>query len=159
MLDVHDCDDEVTAAAVLHDTLEDTELSAEELEQRFGARVARLVRSLTEDARLEGEPERKAALREQVFRLDGDVGSVFAADKLSKVRELRIRLSCRPASADETEVRSKLDHYRESLRVLEASMPGDSLVRHLRFELEALHALPPHGQHLLEYAPPPPESP
>lgn len=159
MLDVHGFDDRVTAAAVLHDTLEDTKLSPAELEERFGAHVAGLVRGLTEDDRVEGEPERKAALREQVFRLDGEVGAVFAADKLSKVRELRIRLSSRLANAADDEVRSKLDHYQQSLRVLEASMAGDSLVRHLRFELEALYAQPPHGQHFPASRPAPNSTP
>ena len=51
--------DEVTLlAAVLHDTVEDTETSFEELEQEFGADVANLVRELTDDKSLRKE-ERK----------------------------------------------------------------------------------------------------
>ena len=37
----------------------------------------------------------------------------------------------------------KLEHYRESLRLLEARLDGHPFVRQLRFELEALELLPP----------------
>ena len=41
-------DEELLAAAILHDTLEDTTLTAEELESDFGHRVASLVRDASE---------------------------------------------------------------------------------------------------------------
>jgi len=51
MLHIHlltkDC--EVIAAAVLHDTLEDTDTSYEELEKEFGKRVADLVNEVTHE--------------------------------------------------------------------------------------------------------------
>jgi GTP pyrophosphokinase len=43
-------DNELIAAAYLHDTLEDTPTTLEELEREFGARVARIVHELTKDA-------------------------------------------------------------------------------------------------------------
>ncbi len=39
----HGCDDEIVAAGILHDVLEDTPVKIEEVEQVFGARVAHLV--------------------------------------------------------------------------------------------------------------------
>ena len=42
-------DPQVIAAALLHDTIEDTETSLEELETRFGALVARIVAEVTDD--------------------------------------------------------------------------------------------------------------
>ena len=42
-------DDEVIAAAYLHDTLEDTQTTLEELTQEFGERVANLVHELTHE--------------------------------------------------------------------------------------------------------------
>src|SRR5436190_22461105 len=45
--------DEVTLiAALLHDTVEDTETSLEELQKRFGAEVAHLVREMSDDKSL-----------------------------------------------------------------------------------------------------------
>ena len=51
-------DAEVIAAALLHDVLEDTDVTAADLQARFGARVAGLVDELTDP------PERKALERE-----------------------------------------------------------------------------------------------
>lgn len=44
-------DQEILAAAVLHDTVEDTDVSMEEIRDRFGLRVAALVAAETEDKR------------------------------------------------------------------------------------------------------------
>lgn len=140
-----DCRDEVTAAAVLHDTLEDTEATTDQLRARFGSDVARLVRCLTEDDRIADERERKSALRGQVATADGDVAKIYAADKLSKVRELRIRLHAEPDFAARAVGRRKLDHYWRSLAMLECTIGGDPLVRQLRFELEAIRDLPPRN--------------
>src|ERR1700687_5866015 len=48
----------VLAAAVLHDTLEDTETTYEELHERFGQTIAAVVREVTDDKTLT-PPERK----------------------------------------------------------------------------------------------------
>ena len=48
-------DEEVLAAAVLHDTIEDTPATKEDLEDRFGPRVTELVLSQSENKR-EGQP-------------------------------------------------------------------------------------------------------
>ena len=45
-------DEELLCAALLHDTLEDTETSMDELRERFGCRVAELVSQLTSDKNL-----------------------------------------------------------------------------------------------------------
>src|SRR6476620_6109238 len=45
-------DAEVLSAAILHDTLEDTDTTAEELEAGFGVRVRNLVEEVTDDKRL-----------------------------------------------------------------------------------------------------------
>lgn len=140
-----DCRDEVTAAAILHDTLEDTEATPEQLCARFGSDVARLVRSLTENGRIGDESERKSALRRQVEAAEADVARIYAADKLSKVRELRIRLHGDPEFGTQTAGRRKLDHYWRSLAMLERTIGGEPLVRQLRFELEAIRDLPPRG--------------
>ena len=44
-------DEEVLAAAVLHDTVEDTAVTKEQLEQTFGSRVANLVAAESENKR------------------------------------------------------------------------------------------------------------
>lgn len=43
-----ECDDEIVAAGILHDTLEDTSLVYEDIEKLFGSRVAELVKGASE---------------------------------------------------------------------------------------------------------------
>jgi (p)ppGpp synthase/HD superfamily hydrolase len=144
LLDGFGFDDCVTAAAVLHDTLEDTEATGHEIEERFGPRVAQLVRAQTEYPQIAGAPERKGALRRQVARSELEAAAIFAADKVSKVRELRIRLSHDP-DFTQREGGWKLDHYWKSLEMLEQTIGNHPLVGQLRFELEAVRAFPPGG--------------
>ena len=134
--------DEVVAAGVLHDVLEDTDADHGELEVRFGRRVADLVDAVSDDASIEDNDERRAALRRQVAAAGECAAVVFAADKVSKARELRVRVGRgRFARADE----GKLAHYEASLAMLSDLIPGHELVNQLRLEVEAVQALPARG--------------
>lgn len=134
--------DEVVAAGVLHDVLEDTDVQRAELERRFGERVAGLVAAVSEDPSIEDRGERKAALRAQVAAADADAAAVFAADKISKTRELRKR---RRRGRLDRQDRGKLAHYEASLELLSAALPGNSLVERLRAELDQLEPQPAAG--------------
>jgi (p)ppGpp synthase/HD superfamily hydrolase len=143
LLDAYGFDDAVTAAAVLHDALEDTDATGDEIAERFGPRVARLVSALTEPDLALPEPARKAALRDQIAGANREAAAIFAADKVSKVRELRIRLSRQPGLGGEPAAETRVDHYWQSLAMLETVLGRHPLVGQLRFELEAMRALPP----------------
>jgi (p)ppGpp synthase/HD superfamily hydrolase len=144
-LSTANCPDRVVAAGALHDVIEDTDAVIEEIRREFGAHIAELVSSLTEAETIADSAERKAALRMQVRAAGPEAATVFAADKLSKARELRVRLG-NLRRLDEPlpdEIEIQLDHYIASLRMLEELIPRQPIVRQLRFELEALHVLPP----------------
>ena len=79
----------VIAAAVLHDVVEDSELTVGEVGERFGDRVAGLVEALTEDPQIAEWVTRKDALRDQVRRAGPDAAAIYAADKLANVRHMR----------------------------------------------------------------------
>ena len=83
--------DEVVAAGVLHDVVEDTDAELSDLEAHFGSRVAELVQAVTDDPSIEDDAERKAALRRQVAAAGECAAVIFAADKVSKAREFRVR--------------------------------------------------------------------
>ena len=85
--------DEVVAAGVLHDSLEDTDATPLELESRFGPEVARLVCSVSEPSPTGSFVERKARLRRAMAHAGADSLAVYAADKVAKVRELRLTLA------------------------------------------------------------------
>lgn len=57
-------DPEVLAAALLHDTIEDTTTDYDDIDARFGAKVAGWVRSLTKDKRLPETEREEAYARE-----------------------------------------------------------------------------------------------
>ncbi len=134
--------DHVVAAAVLHDVLEDTDVAPSELGSRFGREVCELVALVSDDPAIPDEEERKDRVREKVRAAGGYAPVVYAADKVSKVRELRMLLAT-DVEADVANI--KLRRYRKSLNMLEQTIPSSRLVGLLRFELEALEQLPPRA--------------
>ena len=138
--------DDVVAAGVLHDSLEDTDATPLELEQRFGSSVAALVCSVSEPSGGGTYAQRKARLRSAMVDAGRDSLAVYAADKVAKVRELRMTLARDWSAAMRPETADKLHHYWASLAMLEDLLEADPLASQLRFELEALATLPPRTQ-------------
>ena len=74
-------------AALLHDTLEDTATTGEEIEHRFGPAVGRVVREVTDDKNL-SKPERKRLQVAQSSGLSGSAKLVKLADKICNLRDM-----------------------------------------------------------------------
>ena len=115
---------------------------ASDLRERFGSRVATLVLAVSEDGHIAGYARRKAALREQVARTGEEALMLFAADKLSKVRELHLgptpaRKSHSASAVVTGSLARRLTHYRHCLALLEDQLPDSPLVKQLRTELGA----------------------
>ncbi len=117
---------DVVAAALLHDVVEDSATDVHEVRERFGARVADLVAGMTEDQSIEPYERRKAAHREQVRGAGRDTAAVFAADKLVNARDM-----AGVPTADD----AKLDHYERTLEALCAKHPDLEFLGALRHEL------------------------
>jgi hypothetical protein len=136
--------DHVIAAGALHDAIEKSYATADDLRERFGPPIATLVIAVTEDDQIADYEQRKAALRDQVAHSGPDALMVFAADKVSRARELqleiaRARPSHRQAAGHGRFLRDrKLSHYNHCLRLLEQHLTDSPLVRALRTELETL---------------------
>jgi (p)ppGpp synthase/HD superfamily hydrolase len=81
--------DEVLAAALLHDVVEDSETNLDELREKFGEEVAGMVGALTDDEALDSYRERKAEHRERVAAADEEAMAIYGADKLTNVTTLR----------------------------------------------------------------------
>jgi len=136
--------DHLIAAGVMHDLIEKSDATPADLQERFGPRITRLVLAVSDDDRIAGYAKRKAALRQQVARAGDEALTLFAADKLSKLRELR-----REAAVDSTdsaapgrvrELRARrLRHYQRSLALLEERLRDSPLVRQWRDELAMLN--------------------
>lgn len=80
----------VLSAAVLHDVVEDTACTLDEVRGRFGDRVATLVDWVTKPPRAEGESREasRAAYLDRLRRAPGDAILVKLADRLSNVQRL-----------------------------------------------------------------------
>jgi guanosine-3',5'-bis(diphosphate) 3'-pyrophosphohydrolase len=81
--------EQVIAAALLHDVVEDSEASVEDLSRRFGRGVAELVEALSDDESVEPYERRKDEHRRRVAEAGADALAIYAADKLSNIRVLR----------------------------------------------------------------------
>jgi guanosine-3',5'-bis(diphosphate) 3'-pyrophosphohydrolase len=75
-------DPDVLCAAILHDTVEDTAVTPEEIEAEFGPRIHELVAAVTDDKTLPKE-ERKRLQVLHASDLDQDARRVKIADKTS----------------------------------------------------------------------------
>ncbi|WP_248928635.1 HD domain-containing protein [Paenibacillus hamazuiensis] len=83
------CSEEVVAAGLLHDTLEDTEVTEEELEAHFGPRVLEIVRGCSEPDKSAPWEERKRHTLEFLQTAPLAVRQVACADKLHNLRTIR----------------------------------------------------------------------
>lgn len=74
-------------AAILHDTIEDTETNAEELEQLFGPTVRRLVEEVTDNKALP-KAERKRLQVEHAAHISDPAKLIKLADKTCNARDV-----------------------------------------------------------------------
>ncbi|KAI1889741.1 hypothetical protein AGOR_G00166060 [Albula goreensis] len=93
-------DIEVLQAALLHDTVEDTDTSFAELEAAFGPKVARIVKEVTDDKTL-AKQERKRQQVEHAPHCSHQAKLVKLADKLYNLRDLN---RCTPTGWTEERV-------------------------------------------------------
>lgn len=112
-------DEDLLAAAALHDTIEDTDTTREEIAEHFGERVAEFVQALTRE---EPDEEQRAGkskdeiwemrsemLLAEIAQMPRDVLPLKLADRLSNVRESK-----------KTKSKPKIERYlRQTKRILQ----------------------------------------
>ncbi len=86
-------DDETIVTAILHDTIEDTVATHDQIERLFGANVARLVDGVTKLSKIEAQSENERAadnLRKFLLALSDDIRVLLVklADRLHNMRTL-----------------------------------------------------------------------
>ena len=92
LTDLH-LDDETIATAILHDTIEDTVATYDEIERLFGPNVARLVDGVTKLSKIEAQTESERAaenLRKFLLAMSDDIRVLLVklADRLHNMRTL-----------------------------------------------------------------------
>lgn len=143
LLDQHGYGEKVLAAALLHDVVEDSETTLDELRELFGDQVAGMVGALTDDETIESYRERKAEHRERVAAAPGDAHAIYGADKLTNATTLRDAYAKEgDAVRDEFKVpvELKVEIWEEDLGLLREKAPELPFLDRLEEELSLLRA-------------------
>lgn len=120
-------DEKVLIAALLHDTIEDTDTLQEEIESSFGLEIAGIVLEVTDEKSLSKE-ERKALQVEKADKLSRAARLVRIADKISNVSDLAVSP---PASWSR---RRKLDYISWTEAVVEKLKGTNSCLERIYYE-------------------------
>jgi guanosine-3',5'-bis(diphosphate) 3'-pyrophosphohydrolase len=140
MLYEGDFGEEVVAAALLHDVVEDTDVTVAALVGRFGGEVAALVDALTDDRSL-AYNARKEAHREKVRRRGMPAAAIYAADKLANLRAFRVAYRVEGEALGNrfnAPIDVKMLHWSEDLEMLKRVDPQPPFIEELDEELHGL---------------------
>jgi (p)ppGpp synthase/HD superfamily hydrolase len=103
----------VQVVGLLHDVVEDTPRTIQDVRDGFGETVAAMVEALTEDDSIHNYAQRKRGLRAQVIGAGTTVMDIALADKIATLQHARITA---------TRVRRrKLAHYEATLQLAVAA--------------------------------------
>ncbi len=80
-------DENVLCAAILHDTLEDTETTVEELKNNFGEKITSIVLEVSDDKSLEKEVRKQMQI-EHAASLSHEAKLVKLADKIANITDI-----------------------------------------------------------------------
>ncbi|MFQ5606249.1 MAG: HD domain-containing protein [bacterium] len=84
----HGCSDELAIAGVLHDTVEDTRVTLEQIKHAFGIEVAKLVASASEPNKSDLWENRKQHTLDMLKTAPREVLLLVCADKLDNIRSI-----------------------------------------------------------------------
>ncbi|MFF2445600.1 HD domain-containing protein [Neobacillus sp. NPDC058068] len=128
------CSDEVIAAGILHDTIEDTSTTYEDLIEHFGARIAKLVLAASEhDKSLSWEKRKQHTID---MLKDGYLEEIqiITADKLHNLKSIHADLEVNGEKTWERFNRGKVDqhwYYTSIVKALKPRKNEFSLIREL----------------------------
>jgi (p)ppGpp synthase/HD superfamily hydrolase len=138
----HGCCDAAVIAGILHDTVEDTPMTLQEISRCFGEYVARIVEGVSEDKSQSWE-RRKAHTIESMRTAPMEVLLVTCADKLDNIRSIRDDLALNKDQVWKRFSRGQQqeEYYRGLADVLVSRAEGEppsTLFHRLRSEVDRL---------------------
>ena len=151
-LAARDYDEQTLAAALLHDVVEDSDTTIEDLRGEFGDAIADLVATLSDDPSIESYRDRKDEHRGRVAAIDGDALAIYAADKLTNMTTLHKAIEAegmRVAEEYDVPVGLKLEVWEADAAMLRHEAPElplldplDVAISRLGADLKAASPLP-----------------
>jgi len=125
-----DLDENLIVAALLHDTVEDTRTTYEEVREKFGDDVAGLVAEVTDDKSLP-KATRKQLQIDNAPHKSTRAATIKLADKISNLRAI---LASPPA---DWSVQRQREYFEWAKRVVDGLPPANAI---LKAEFEKTHA-------------------
>jgi (p)ppGpp synthase/HD superfamily hydrolase len=143
ILSRHGFAEEVVAAGALHDAMEDAGVTEAELTAAFGARVATLVRQVSEEDKTLGWEERKRAYLERFPKKPWDAQAITLADKIDNFASIVV---CSEQYGDPWAMfkrgkAAQLERF-DALAQLARAVPPHALVDEYLRALERVRAVP-----------------
>ncbi|HXF30398.1 MAG TPA: HD domain-containing protein [Solirubrobacterales bacterium] len=142
-LAARDYDETTLAAALLHDVIEDSDATVEDLRGEFGDQVADLVAALSDDESIDSYRDRKDEHRGRVAAVDGDALAIYAADKLTNMTTLHAAIEAegmRVADEYNVPIGLKLEVWAADAAMLRDAAPDLSLLDPLDAAISRLAA-------------------
>ena len=119
--EAHVTDINVICGALLHDTVEDTETTEDELVAEFGCEIGSIVRDVTDDKSIKDKQKRKQLQIEHAAHIIAPAKLVKLADKISNLRDVA---NDPPASWDLKRRRDYFDWAKQVIDELRGVHPG-----------------------------------
>ncbi len=136
-------DEATLAAALLHDVVEDSATTVEDLRAEFGDEIADLVAALSDDESIEDYRARKDEHRARVAAVDGDALAIYGADKLTNMTTLHAAIEAegmRVADEYDVPLTLKLEVWEADAAMLRHDVPELPLLDPLDGAISSLAA-------------------
>jgi (p)ppGpp synthase/HD superfamily hydrolase len=147
ILSRHGFEEEVVAAGALHDAMEDAGLTEAELAKLFTARVAELVRLVSEEDKSLGWEDRKRAYLEKFPHKPWEAQAITLADKIDNFESIVV---CSEYHGDPWAMfkrgkGAQLERF-DALAGLARSLPPHPLIDEFHLALERVRVVPEGGR-------------
>jgi (p)ppGpp synthase/HD superfamily hydrolase len=123
--------EEVVAAGFLHDALEDTEYTAEEMTKRFGENVTKMVLSVSEQKDVDPWGERKRLYREQMKESSVEACALACADHIhnSKSMTMTVQAGYNIKTLFKIGIEERFAHERELVAIFNDKLGESELAQ------------------------------
>jgi len=127
--------EDTLTACVLHDIVEDTDYSLDDIESRFGKRVGEIVDTLTEDYSIPEKDDRKNNQLEKFGNTDNEILLIKSADIIQNLCDIMLVLRDFPKEKYLNTfgggIRKKISSTEIRIKVIETAWPQNPLLPEL----------------------------